>query len=89
MERPNAWKEYKKTELKKVEQTGEAYKRFLDNGKEEILSEKSAVTYWELEKGDTCVAYVRTGLFGLQFITYMKLYTPPLELDDDFERIGD
>ena len=35
MERPNAWKEYKKTELKKVEQTGEAYKRFLDNGKTE------------------------------------------------------
>ena len=63
--------------------------RFLDNGKEETLSDRNAVTYWELEKGDTCVAYVRTGLFGLQFVTYLKLYTPPLELDDDFERIGD
>ena len=35
MERPNAWKEYKKTDLKKVEQTSEAYRRFLDNGKTE------------------------------------------------------
>ena len=35
MERPNAWTKYKKTELKKVEQTAEAYRRFLDNGKTE------------------------------------------------------
>ena len=35
MERPNAWKQYKKADLKKVEQTAEAYKRFLDNGKTE------------------------------------------------------
>ena len=35
MERPNAWKQYKKTDLKKVEQTAEAYRRFLDNGKTE------------------------------------------------------
>ena len=35
MERPNAWTKYKKTDLKKVEQTAEAYRRFLDNGKTE------------------------------------------------------
>ena len=35
MERPNAWKQYKKTELKKVEQTAEAYKRFINLGKTE------------------------------------------------------
>ena len=35
MERPNAWKTYKKTELKKVEQLGEAYKQFIDHGKTE------------------------------------------------------
>ena len=35
MERPNAWKEYKKTDMKKVEQTAASYRRFLDNGKTE------------------------------------------------------
>ena len=35
MERPNAWKQYKKTDLKKVEQIAEAYKKFIDNGKTE------------------------------------------------------
>ena len=35
MERPNAWKSYKKTELKKVEMLAEAYKDFLDRGKTE------------------------------------------------------
>ena len=35
MERLNAWKQYKKTDLKKLEQTAEAYKRFLDGGKTE------------------------------------------------------
>ena len=35
MERPNAWKNYKKSELKKVEALAEAYKDFLDRGKTE------------------------------------------------------
>ena len=35
MERPNAWKSYKKTELKKVEMLAEAYKDFLNRGKTE------------------------------------------------------
>ena len=37
MERPNAWKTYKKADLKKVEQTAAEYRRFLDNGKTERL----------------------------------------------------
>ena len=47
MERPNAWKEYKKTELKKVEQTAEAYRRFLDNGKTERECAKQAIEMLE------------------------------------------
>ena len=35
MERPNAWKDYKKTELKKVEALADAYKDFLNRGKTE------------------------------------------------------
>ena len=35
MERPNAWKQYKKMELKKVEQTAVSYRYFLDHGKTE------------------------------------------------------
>ena len=35
MERPNAWKSYKKSDLKKVEQTAAAYRNFIDNGKTE------------------------------------------------------
>ena len=35
MERPNAWKNYRKTEIKKAEALAEAYKRFLDCGKTE------------------------------------------------------
>ena len=35
MERPNAWKQYKKTELKKVEALAESYKDFLNRGKTE------------------------------------------------------
>ena len=35
MERPNAWKTYNKTELKKVEDTARAYRQFLDAGKTE------------------------------------------------------
>ena len=35
MERPNAWKTYKKTELKKVTALAEEYKTFIDHGKTE------------------------------------------------------
>ncbi len=35
MERPNAWKNYRKTDLKKVEALSEAYKDFLNRGKTE------------------------------------------------------
>lgn len=35
MERPNAWKKYKKTELKKVESLAQKYRSFLDHGKTE------------------------------------------------------
>jgi len=35
MERPNAWKNYNKTELKKLEETAKEYKQFIDNGKTE------------------------------------------------------
>ncbi len=41
MERPNAWKNYKKTELKKVEALAAAYRNFLDQGK----TERECVTY--------------------------------------------
>ena len=32
MERPNAWKTYNKTELKKVEALAAEYRTFIDNG---------------------------------------------------------
>ena len=35
MERPNAWKTYHKTEMKKVEALAETYKEFLNQGKTE------------------------------------------------------
>ena len=35
MERPNAWKTYNKTELKKVEALAAEYRTFIDNGKTE------------------------------------------------------
>ena len=35
MERPNAWRQYKKTEIKKVETLAESYKDFLNSGKTE------------------------------------------------------
>ncbi len=35
MERPNAWKDYKKTDLKKIEALSAKYKDFLDQGKTE------------------------------------------------------
>ena len=47
MERPNAWKTYKKTDLKKVEQTASEYRRFLDNGKTERECAREAVEMLE------------------------------------------
>ena len=35
MERPNAWKKYRKTDIKKVEALAEKYKDFLNRGKTE------------------------------------------------------
>ena len=35
MERPNAWKNYNKTELKKLEETAKEYRQFIDAGKTE------------------------------------------------------
>ena len=48
MERPNAWKTYNKTELKKLEAVAVEYRDFLDNGKTERECAQIAVT--ELEK---------------------------------------
>ena len=48
MERPNAWKNYTKTEMKKVEAFADEYKRFLDAGKTE--RECAAQCIAELEK---------------------------------------
>ena len=41
MERPNAWKNYNKTELKKLEDFAKAYKAFIDAGK----TERECVVY--------------------------------------------
>ena len=41
MERPNAWKNYNKTELKKLEETAKAYRQFIDAGK----TERECVAY--------------------------------------------
>ena len=35
MERPNAWKTYSKTEIKKLEAVAKEYRQFIDNGKTE------------------------------------------------------
>ena len=43
MERPNAWKNYNKTELKKLEETAKAYRQFIDAGK----TERECVAYAE------------------------------------------
>ena len=48
MERPNAWKTYNKTEMKKLEKFAEEYKAFIDAGKTERECVKLAVA--ELEK---------------------------------------
>ncbi len=56
MERPNAWKNYKKAESKKVDALAEAYKDFLDRGKTErecvryILSALEKAGYIPLEQ---------------------------------------
>lgn len=59
--------------------------RFLDNEHEEVVSERNAIRYWDLEEGDTCYAYVRKGLFGMEFITYMKPKKKPLNLGEEFQ----
>ncbi len=48
MERPNAWKTYNKTELKKVEDTAREYRQFIDAGKTE--RECAAYSVAALEK---------------------------------------
>ena len=48
MERPNAWKTYNKTELKKLEETAKEYKAFIDAGKTE--RECAALSVAALEK---------------------------------------
>ena len=56
MERPNAWKTYNKTELKKVEDTAKEYRAFIDAGKTErecVLLTVAALEkagYTDLEK---------------------------------------
>lgn len=48
--------------------------RFLDDDHEETVSSSGAFGYYKrFRKGDTCVAYVRDGLFGMKFVTEMKL----------------
>ena len=56
MERPNAWKNYNKTELKKVEETAKEYRAFIDAGKterecaEETVAALEKAGYISLEK---------------------------------------
>ena len=46
---------------------------FPDDGKEVELSETYEYDYYRrLLEGDTCVAYVRTGLFGMDFVTNIE-----------------
>ena len=47
MERPNAWKTYRKTELKKVEAVAAEYRSFIDNGKTERECAELAVAALE------------------------------------------
>ena len=56
MERPNAWKSYNKTELKKLEETAKEYRAFIDAGKterecaEETVAALEKAGYVSLEK---------------------------------------
>ena len=47
MERPNAWKNYTKTDLKKLEETAKEYKAFIDAGKTERECAAEAVALLE------------------------------------------
>ena len=47
MERPNAWKNYTKTDLKKLEETAKEYKAFIDAGKTERECAAEAVAMLE------------------------------------------
>ena len=47
MERPNAWKNYNRSELKKLEETAKEYRLFIDNGKTERECAAYAVSMLE------------------------------------------
>ena len=51
MERPNAWKTYNKTELKKLEAVAAEYKDFLNNGKTERECAQLAISVNRWRKG--------------------------------------
>lgn len=61
--------------------------RFLDDGKEESISGDYPFEYYNLvSEGDTCIAYVRDGAFGIKFITNMKCvrrFVPPVYENED------
>ncbi len=47
--------------------------RYLDDGKKEVIATDTRPVYYRmLNQGDTCVAYVRNGMLGIRFITYVK-----------------
>lgn len=67
MERPNAWKNYNKTELKKLEETAKEYRQFIDAGKTERECAAYAVSvlekagYLSLEKAVSDGKKLRAG----------------------------
>lgn len=67
------------------------YFRFLDDGKEESISGDYPFEYYnQLYEGDTCIAYVREGAFGIYFITNMKCvkrYIKPAEPEEETEEV--
>lgn len=64
--------------------------RFLDDGHEESIALEYPFRYFKMfEKGDTCIAYVRTGLFGLQFVTDMKLKAKVSQTDEEADEEAD
>ena len=67
MERPNAWKNYNKSELKKLEETAKEYRQFIDAGKTERECAAYAVSvlekagYLSLEKAVSDGKKLRAG----------------------------
>lgn len=61
--------------------------RFLDDGKEESISGDYPYEYYNLvSEGDTCIAYVRNGAFGIKFITNIKCvkrFVPPVNEEEN------